>query len=631
MKMKFVSRLLIFLFCLLGFSANAYGEDTKELKYLQYEIKSGEVTITHCSSEARGNIVIPLEIEGYPVTVIGKEAFYNIKIDAITIPSTVKIIEDSAFEWSQVTTINMNEGLEEIGEGAFRYGKFETIVIPSTVKKIGKFAFADSNLTSITLSDSLEFMGEDVFSMCVYLEHIYHNHTYKTDGISKATINENGYVIEKCACHEERQVTTYKVNKFKLSATEYTYNGKVQTPKVYVRDSNNKLLVEGEDYKLTYSTGRKAAGTYSIKVVLKNRYSGSKTLNYVIYSKPKSIKLNKSSVALCVGQTSTLEAKVIPSTAKQKVTYSSSNKKVATVSSNGKITAKTQGTAVITVKTGNKIVSKCTVKVYKVKLNYSKKTINVKEKLTIKTNSSKYEVKKWTTSNSKVAKVSSKGVVTGTGNGKATITAYLKNGVVLKSTITVKKASLSKTASILKYETKKLTLKNASGTIKWKSSNTKVATVSSKGVVKGISKGTAVVTATCGGVKYTCKITVKHQDPVVDDYVEWKINPLTEAVEVIITMRNYSSKNVKKIDIYTTYRDRYGDLVYCNKEGISSCILKVDSGLKSKKTETFYWYPVMYNSDISRIDITKIIVTYSDGSKKTYNRNVFWHDSKYCG
>ena len=48
--------------------------------------------------------------------------------------------------------------------------------------------------------------------------------------------------------------------------------------------------------------------------------------------------------------------------------------------------------------------------------------------------------------------------------------------------------------------------------IKWSSSNKKVATVNSKGKVKGIGKGTAKITATVGGKKYTCKVTVKSID-----------------------------------------------------------------------------------------------------------------------
>ena len=66
-----------------------------------------------------------------------------------------------------------------------------------------------------------------------------------------------------------------------------------------------------------------------------------------------------------------------------------------------------------------------------------------------------------------------------------------------------------KTASIYVGETVQLNIKGTKKKVKWKSSNKKVATVTSKGKVKGIKKGTAKITATVSKKKYTCKVTVK--------------------------------------------------------------------------------------------------------------------------
>ncbi len=54
-----------------------------------------------------------------------------------------------------------------------------------------------------------------------------------------------------------------------------------------------------------------------------------------------------------------------------------------------------------------------------------------------------------------------------------------------------------------------LMLSVSKATVKWTSSNKKVATVTAKGVVKGIAKGTANIVATANKIKYTCKVTVK--------------------------------------------------------------------------------------------------------------------------
>jgi hypothetical protein len=63
------------------------------------------------------------------------------------------------------------------------------------------------------------------------------------------------------------------------------------------------------------------------------------------------------------------------------------------------------------------------------------------------------------------------------------------------------------TVNVKKTYTLKLT--GASGKVKWSSSNKKIATVSSKGVVKGVKKGSCKITAKAGKKSYTCKVTVK--------------------------------------------------------------------------------------------------------------------------
>ena len=72
------------------------------------------------------------------------------------------------------------------------------------------------------------------------------------------------------------------------------------------------------------------------------------------------------------------------------------------------------------------------------------------------------------------------------------------------------KPSLSRTQMTL-YAGRSKTLKANGflGNVTWKSSNTKVATVSAKGKVTAKRAGTATITAKCGKQKKTCKVTVK--------------------------------------------------------------------------------------------------------------------------
>ncbi|MGL4259169.1 MAG: Ig-like domain-containing protein, partial [Ruminococcus sp.] len=79
---------------------------------------------------------------------------------------------------------------------------------------------------------------------------------------------------------------------------------------------------------------------------------------------PTSVALNKTTLTLDTGKTSTLKATVYPSNAaNKKCTWSSSNTRVATVDSNGKVTAKKAGTATIMVKTSNGKTATCKVTV----------------------------------------------------------------------------------------------------------------------------------------------------------------------------------------------------------------------------------------------------------------------------
>ena len=72
-----------------------------------------------------------------------------------------------------------------------------------------------------------------------------------------------------------------------------------------------------------------------------------------------------------------------------------------------------------------------------------------------------------------------------------------------------KPVKLDKTkATLYNSQTLQLKLTNAKGKINWKSSNKKIATVTSKGKVKALKPGTVTITATNAGKKYPCKITV---------------------------------------------------------------------------------------------------------------------------
>lgn len=238
------------------------------------------------------------------------------------------------------------------------------------------------------------------------------------------------------------------------------------------------------------------------------------------------ITLSQTEISLNKGKTVVLTATVAPENAADKtVIWSSSNEKVATVS-DGTVTAVSKGTATVTAKAGDKTAT-CTVTV---KVPASKVTLNTKQIYMVKgksvnvkatvTPSDTTDRTSWSTSNKKVATVKN-GKISAKKTGKATVT--VKAGSK-KATVKVNVVSKAKKATKVTLNKKKATLKvkktlslkttlkpsSSTDTLKWTSSNKKVAKVDKFGTVTAVKKGKATITVkTSSGKKATCKITVK--------------------------------------------------------------------------------------------------------------------------
>lgn len=241
------------------------------------------------------------------------------------------------------------------------------------------------------------------------------------------------------------------------------------------------------------------------------------------------MKLSATSVPLKVKQ-STTKVKVSGLAAGDSVkSWKSSNTKIVTVNSSGKITAKSKtGTATVTVTLASGLSKKITVKVQKSAVKTTKisgltkkLTINKGKKATLSpviTPVTSLQKVTYSSSNKKVATVSSKGVITAkkAGTAKITVKSGSKKYVV---TVTVPKTAttaINKVPSAISIKKgKTYTLKasrtpsNSDYAITYTSSNKKVATVDKKGKITGKKAGTAKITVKSGTVKVTCTVTVK--------------------------------------------------------------------------------------------------------------------------
>ena len=371
-------------------------------------------------------------------------------------------------------------------------------------------------------------------------------------------VSASGYNCRIKAYTDKRDTTTpadVKVSRITLSASTGLTLTKGQTQKLTAtvapanatnrtvtwKTSDKNVATVSENGLVTAVGG----GDATITCTAKDGSNVKATCKVTVTVPVSGIQLSQTSAALTVGDTLTLTKTIYPSDAtNQAVTWTSSSDAVASVDSNGKITAKTAGSAVITCKSvsDNSVVGICNVtvkakvqtpseiKVNKITLNKTTASVTKGKTLQLTAtvapgNATKKEVK-WSTSNKNVAMVSTSGLVTAKSAGTATITCTAQDGSGVKATckITVKnpvvkvtKVTLNKTtATLAPKET--LTLKatvtptNATNkAVTWKSSNTKIATVSSSGKVTAKAAGTVTITCRAkdgSGKKATCKITV---------------------------------------------------------------------------------------------------------------------------
>ena len=274
-------------------------------------------------------------------------------------------------------------------------------------------------------------------------------------------------------------------------------------------------------------------GSVNITCTLKN-YDVSATCRVKVAKLRSTVKLNKSSIRINIGQTYRLKKTVWTNGSKNpKVKFKSKNKRIASVGkTSGKIKGKRVGSTVITATTSDSVhaKAKCRVIVIRratlIRLNktyancYIGKTLRLKA--SIKPKNASIKKVKWSSSNPKVASVLSNGKVTGISEGEVYITAKTTDGSNKKARCYVKVTEPVPVTSIVVAQTN-LTMKkgdraklsytvlpeDTSDSIKMASDNTRVVKVSNSGVVKAVGTGTATITITAtSGVTTTVTVNV---------------------------------------------------------------------------------------------------------------------------
>ncbi len=211
---------------------------------------------------------------------------------------------------------------------------------------------------------------------------------------------------------------------------------------------------------------------------------------------------------VCVGLTTTLTGSATPSTTNPWVSGTPS---VATVNSSGVVTGVSGGTSEITYTNSNGCTVTQTVTVNPLPTITGTPSVCVGFTTTLIGSATPNATNPWVSASPSVATVNSSGVVTGVSGGTSVITYTNSNGCTVDQIFTVYATpTISGTPNVCIGLTTALTGSGApNATNPWVSASPSVATITSSGVVTGVSAGTSVIRYTDNnGCTITQTVTV---------------------------------------------------------------------------------------------------------------------------
>lgn len=447
-------------------------------KYLEEVLLPASVRIIEQSAfNSCGNlksIAIP-----YGVKVIDKNTFLNCKkLAEVSLPASIEAINEKGFAVTGLVKVDLPFGLQTIGEHAF-YGcrNLVEVTLPNTIKNIDQYAFfVCDNLKSVILPTSLQSMSSGIFDKCPNLETIAIPMTVKNirnDALFSSNlrpqkltiITPSGSMAEKYA----KQAGISCEPTAKTSAVSITLNGREMSDQKWAIDLSSDI----------------------------------KTLD--------------------------MQALTSPETLWPGVVWKSSNGQIASVDSYGHIIANKKGEAVISAiaADGSGAQASFTLNIANLAKSivitgsdslYSKGKITLKAAVLPETADNRNV--DWLSSNPSVVSITNKGLVkaeavaqkqsvmlTATARDGSGVTAaheltvfplveevrIMRDGQILenKSTLSIDLASQSHTIQLLVDNYPSDSMQK----MKWESSSKRVAQVDENGLITGLKRGKAVITA----------------------------------------------------------------------------------------------------------------------------------------
>ena len=507
----------------------------------------------------KGRLKLPRNLK-----YIGGLAFHGQSLLSgdLDLPESLVELAGGCFDGCGFTgSLIIPNNVTKIGSGAFRYAKFDGhISIGNSVQYIGDEAFFGCNKIikgTLRLPKTLTYLGENAFSASHFPvpEPVFDEIICEAINPPKSFSKEFFWdqykkplfvPAESVSSYEEAigwqkfrqiyafgEVPLYDVTlnhslarlhldeTVQLKATIRPEENKYKSIR-WKSDDNNIATVNEDGLVTAHSLGETVIRAWTVNDLMAWCYIRVEPINAT------EITLSAQDITLSVNQTFRLSATVRPENAVDKtVSWQSNNKAIVTVSEDGTVTAVSVGVANITASCGD-VSATCKVRVNPVlattvTINVPDTEVYVGDKValnaTIAPANTTDKTIKWTCSTPEIATIDAQsGELTALAPGEAKITATCGDisgtatvtvKPILATEVTINAQNLTLLVGQISKLTATVTPDNTTDkTVIWKSDNETIAKVEAGGTVTAVSVGVANITASCGEVSATCKVTV---------------------------------------------------------------------------------------------------------------------------
>ena len=475
------------------------------------EYRSNDESIV--SVDEFGNVTAIQEGEA---TIIGETD------DGIVGEITVKVEPEK----KEIESINFVENNIQMKKGSKT--KLNVSISPSDAT--GNLNYSSNN-SNVSISDNGNVVANNIGTSLIAVKSdngkiAYCTITVKEDEIPIESIDLNPPYLE--IKKTQTYNLTASINPSNATLRDIVFESSDENV-VTVNNGKIKAINVGEALITVRTTDGKVKTTSKIKVI-----------DNVI--SVTNVNFKENNISLKLGSRVQLSPTITPLNATNKTLSWSSNNSNIVVDKTGMVTAKAVGKSIVTATSVNGLKATCTIDVQEetidvkgITLSKEKQELNLGDsfELTYEINPSNATIRdvKWSSSNPSVATVNN-GKIIAKGKGETVIKITTSNGKTASCKIIVKvpvtSLSLSGFSTMKVKDSKTLDIQitpsDASDkTLKWESSNSSVATISSSGKINAKKVGTTVITATSSnGIKASKTITVKENEIVVSKI---SINP----------------------------------------------------------------------------------------------------------